>query len=191
VIFRGFILIRSHHNTTQKAGRNNQASTPIQTRSTQKHATILFPRKRHNRKPSDPKKGWGCPECQMDNHTRDNCFKRNASNRQQLTSNLNHQQSTSNSNQWHVAREHERSRWKRSSWFSCVSGSGVFSTQNAAAQSSTGTKKCSLSSNIANINVETFSEKQAWSVKHWRSRWSRWWCRAHLRWQSQSQLWFR
>jgi hypothetical protein len=42
-------------------------------------------RKRHNRKPKDPKNGWKCPGCEMDNHTSDNCRKK------QITQPSNHQ----------------------------------------------------------------------------------------------------
>lgn len=34
-------------------------------------------KKFHNRTPKDPIKGWRCTTCEMDNHSNDNCFKRN------------------------------------------------------------------------------------------------------------------
>jgi hypothetical protein len=39
--------------------------------------------RRHNRRPRNPATGWRCPECEMDNHTRENCFRKPTENRQQ------------------------------------------------------------------------------------------------------------
>jgi transposase InsO family protein len=89
------ILITTQRKKQEETIEQAHQSRQGQHKNTQRSS---FPRKRHNRKPRDPKAGWRCPECELDNHTRDNCFKRNASNRQQSTSNSNHQQSTSNSN---------------------------------------------------------------------------------------------
>lgn len=49
------------------------------------HAVNKTFRKHNTRVPRDPQKGWGCPDCRMDNHTTENCFKKNKKRRQGLT----------------------------------------------------------------------------------------------------------
>jgi hypothetical protein len=41
--------------------------------------------KRHNRRPKDPINGWKCKTCEMDNHTEENCYKKNRSQTSGMT----------------------------------------------------------------------------------------------------------
>ena len=43
-------------------------------------------KKNHNRRPQDPVAGWKCPECEMDNHARENCYKQKRAMHQQQQS---------------------------------------------------------------------------------------------------------
>lgn len=63
----------------QQSNRNNQQAlkaTFNQPKAPERSSSF---RKRHNRHPKDPAKGFKCPDCEMDNHDTRSCTKRNRS----------------------------------------------------------------------------------------------------------------
>lgn len=48
--------------------------------------------KQHNRRPRNPSAGWKCPDCEMDNHSRQNCFKKLQETHQQTRQGVTIQQ---------------------------------------------------------------------------------------------------
>lgn len=72
---------------TQRRQLNEQDEqahrTKLQQKSSSSNSRQRFAsQKRHSRRPRDPINGWRCKDCEMDNHTRENCFRRSSSSQQ-------------------------------------------------------------------------------------------------------------